>query len=61
VGRDGAGDGGVNLSRISTPPTSQTLRERVLVQLAHANGGLSEAEKRRLTELLAQLRKERER
>lgn len=51
----------MNLSRISTPPTSQTLRERVLVQLAHANGGLSEAEKRRLTELLAQLRKERER
>jgi hypothetical protein len=49
------------MPRISTPPTSQTLRERVLVQLAHANGNLGEADKRRRTELLARLRKERER
>jgi hypothetical protein len=51
----------VNLPRISSPPTSQTLRKRVFVQLARVNGNLSEAEKRRRTELLAQLRKERER
>lgn len=52
----------MNLSRISTPPTSPTLRESGFsFSWAHANGGLSEAEKRRLTELLAQLRKERER
>jgi hypothetical protein len=36
-------------------------RDRVLVQLAHANGNLTEAEKRRRTELLARLRKEHER
>jgi len=51
----------MNLPRISTPPTSQTLRDRVLVQLAHANGNLSESDKRRRTELLARLWKERER
>ena len=47
----------MNLPRISAAPTSQTLRDRVLVQLAHANGGLSEADKRRRAELLARLRK----
>jgi hypothetical protein len=53
---------GVNLlPRISEPPTSQTLRDRVLAQLAQANGNLTEEEKRRRTELLARLRKERER
>ena len=51
----------MNLPLISSPPTSQTLRDRVIVQLAHANGNLTEAEKRRRTELLARLWKERER
>lgn len=50
----------MNLPRISSPPTSQTLRDRVLVQLARVNGNLTEAEKRRRGELLAQLRKEPE-
>jgi hypothetical protein len=51
----------VNLPRISEPPTAQTLRDRVLVQLAHANGDLTEDEHRRRLELLARLRKEQER
>jgi hypothetical protein len=51
--------GGVNLPRISTPPTAETLRDRVLVQLARVNGGLSEADRRRRTLLLARLRRER--
>ena len=53
--------GGVNLPPISTPPTAQTLRDRVLVQLAHANGNLTEPDKRRRTMLLARLRQERDR
>ncbi len=57
---DGAEDR-VNLPRISEPPTSQSLRDRVLLQLAHANAQLSEAEKRRRLELLVRMRKERER
>jgi hypothetical protein len=50
----------VNLPRISEPPTSQTLRDRVIVQLAHGNGNLCEADRRRRTELLARLRRERQ-
>jgi hypothetical protein len=49
----------VNLPKISTPPTAQTLRDRVLVQLAHANGELSAAEKCRRAELLARMREDR--
>jgi hypothetical protein len=51
----------VNLPPISEPLTSQNLRDRVLVQLAYANGDLCEADRRRRTELLARLRRERER
>jgi hypothetical protein len=48
----------MNLPRIATPPTAQTLRDRVLLQLGRVNGQLSEAEKRRRTELLARIRNE---
>lgn len=46
----------MNLPKISKPPTSQTLRDRVLVQLAHANGEMTEADHRRRAELLARMR-----
>jgi hypothetical protein len=48
----------VNLPRIAKPPTTQILRERVLVQLAAANGGLSEAHRFLLARLI---RRERSR
>jgi hypothetical protein len=51
LGCDRAG-GGVNLPRISKPPTTQILRERVIVQAALANGGLSEAERFLLARLV---------
>lgn len=42
----------MNLPRISKPPTTQILRERVIVQAALANGGLSEAERFLLARLV---------
>ena len=45
----------MNLPRISDALTTQQL---LLLHLAHANGNLTEAEKRRRVELLAWLRRE---